>query len=383
MSAGDWVAAFLAVAAAFAAGWALRRPPQPEEIASAQPQPAPSDSRFDDLLAALDVGAVVLDARGNVTAFNRAAAAMFDLTGKAVLGRALIEVVPSFELDRRARDALGGKASRGDVAMPAGHRAHNFSVVAAPLRDGAGALLIATDETRLRELERARRDFVSNVSHELRTPLSSINLMLETVLTPGAESEAYDLFLPRIKVETDRLIELVEHLLELARAEGRRLPVRRGDVDFRELVCEIVETFEARAAQASVRLRFRGEPARLSGDRDRLAQVVVNLLENALRHTPAGGSVDVEVEAASGSVTLRVRDTGEGIPYGDVPYVFERFYVVDRSRARESSGIGVGLAIVRHIVEAHGGSVAVESELGVGSVFTCVFSAGPHSRPEI
>jgi signal transduction histidine kinase len=125
-----------------------------------------------------------------------------------------------------------------------------------------------------------------------------------------------------------------------------------------------------------IALRFQGEQVLINGDSNRLAQVIVNLIDNALRHTSAHGSVSVAVEPGDIQARLTVRDTGIGIPYNDLPHIFERFYVVDRSRARESSGTGLGLSIVKQIVEAHGGSVIADSELGRGAVFTCAFPLG-------
>ncbi|MBD5633642.1 MAG: hypothetical protein IAI49_04100, partial [Candidatus Eremiobacteraeota bacterium] len=225
-----------------------------------------------------------------------------------------------------------------------------------------------------------RRDFISSVSHELRTPLSSINLMIETILDNDGDEEALDLFLPRIKREVDRMVALVVDLLELARAESGLLRLRREDVDLARVGTDILRTFEPRAAQLGVDLRFEGRETRISGDADRLAQVYVNLIDNALRHTPAGGEVIVSVDNVEGAASLVVRDSGVGIPYNDLPHVFERFYVVDRSRARESTGTGLGLSIVKQVVEAHGGSVVADSEFGAGATFTCVF---PTPRPAL
>jgi signal transduction histidine kinase len=207
----------------------------------------------------------------------------------------------------------------------------------------------------------------------LRTPLSSINLMIETILENDGDEEALDLFLPRIKREVDRMVQLVQDLLELARAESGRLRLRREDVDLASVGTNIMRTFEPRAAQLGVALRFEGQATRINGDPDRLAQVFVNLIDNALRHTPAGGKVTVSVFAQGSAASLVVRDSGVGIPYNDLPHVFERFYVVDRSRARESTGTGLGLSIVKQVVEAHGGSVSAESEYGLGATFTCLF----------
>jgi two-component system phosphate regulon sensor histidine kinase PhoR len=336
------------------------------------------DSRFEQLLRSLTVGIVTLDGHGYITSLNAAASAIFDLGGRPVLGKAIIEVIPSYDLDRRVRDALNGHPSRGAIPLSARQYERFLTVTTLPIDGAEGAIVIANDETRLHELEQTRRDFISSVSHELRTPLSSVNLMIETILETGGEAEAIEMFLPQIKREVDRMVHLVEDLLDLSRAEAGRMRLRREDVDLYSVASNILKTFQPRADQLGVRLSLDGTTTRVDGDPDRLAQVLVNLIDNALRHTPSGGTVSVDVLRAADYSTLTVRDTGVGIPYNDLPHLFERFYVVDRSRARGSTGTGLGLSIVKQIVEAHGGTVAADSEFGLGASFTCVF---PVARP--
>ncbi len=342
--------------------------PEPEAEIAAVPE-----SRFDQLMRSLTVGIVTLDGRGRIVSLNAAAAAIFEFGSRTIVGRMMIEAVPSFDLDRRVQSALEGEPSRGRISLPRQAGSRVLTVSTLPFDAGGGALVIASDETRLNELEATRREFVSSVSHELRTPLSSIRLMIETILDTDGDREAIDLFLPRVKQEVDRMVTLVEDLLELARAESGRLRLRREDVDLASVAANILQTFEPRAAQVGVRLRILSEPARIDGDPDRLAQVFVNLIDNALRHTPAGGSVTLDIRPGSIGATLVVRDTGVGIPYNDLPHIFERFYVVDRSRTRDAAGSGLGLSIVKQIVEAHGGTVTAESEFGLGATFTCAF----------
>jgi two-component system phosphate regulon sensor histidine kinase PhoR len=340
---------------------------------SAERTPPPPDSRFEQLLRSLTVGIVTVDGTGHIDSVNAAAGTIFDFGSRPVIGRATIEVVPSFELDRRVRDALAGHPSRGRVSLNGPNGTRVLTIATIPFDGSEGALVIATDETRLHELEQTRRDFVSSVSHELRTPLSSINLMIETILANDGDEEALDMFLPRIKREVDRMVALVEDLLDLARSEWGRLRLRREDVDLASVAGNIMKTFEPRAAQIGVKIALEGETARIDGDPDRLAQVLVNLIDNALRHTPAGGSVTIAVERLDGAAVLTVKDTGVGIPFNDLPHVFERFYVVDRSRARDTAGTGLGLSIVKQIVEAHGGTITADSEFGLGATFRCVF----------
>jgi signal transduction histidine kinase len=180
------------------------------------------------------------------------------------------------------------------------------------------------------------------------------------------------MFLPRISREVDRMVVLVEDLLELARSESGRLVLRKERFDLTDIATSVINTFAQRADALDVRLDLDApEPVMVEADRNRLTQVAVNLVDNALRHTPARGTVGVEVAHDAGSAVLRVRDTGIGIPYSDLPHIFERFYVVDRSRARGHSGTGLGLSIARRMVEAHNGTLDAQSALGRGSTFTC------------
>jgi signal transduction histidine kinase len=277
------------------------------------------------------------------------------------------------ELERRIEEALRGEGSVAPITIADGLRRNTYVVSVYPLGDGGateGVVLFADDQTEIARLERARKEFLTNVSHELRTPLSSIKLMVETVVE-SPDDEAADLFLPQVLVQVDRLIALVQQLLDQARTESGEMKLQLRDVDLEEVAHPIIASFEPQAVNKGVRIELNAmRPVNVEADPDRLAQVFVNLIDNALRHTPNGGSVIVELDASGNDAVLRVRDTGVGIPYRDLPHIFERFYVVDRSRTRESGGAGLGLAIVKGIVEAHGGTIATESMLGSGAVFT-------------
>jgi signal transduction histidine kinase len=167
------------------------------------------------------------------------------------------------------------------------------------------------------------------------------------------------------------MIRMVEDLLELARSESGTVALRVERFDLGDVAASTINTFARRADGAGVELDLEAPDAvEVDADRGRLTQVVVNLLDNALRHTPAGGSVQVTVAAGGNDAVLTVRDTGIGIPFADLPRIFERFYVVDRSRSREHTGTGLGLAIAKHVVEAHGGTLIAESVYGAGATFT-------------
>jgi len=321
------------------------------------------------LVEALPFAAFTVERNGRVRVFNAAAAALFGIDRGRAVGRAMIEIVPSVELERMVQSAIAGETRTRDVVLGSGARDRFVGVTAQPYE--GGAIAIAADRTALLAAERMRSDFIGNVSHELRTPLSAMKLMLETVLISDDDAEARALFLPQIQNEVERMIRLVEDLLELARSESGTLPVRRERFDLSDVATSAVNTFAQRAGALGVELELEApEGVEVEADRGALTQVAVNLVDNALRHTPAAGSVTVAVERSGTDALLSVKDTGVGIPFADLPRVFERFYVVDRSRAREHTGTGLGLAIAKHLVEAHGGSLVAESVYGQGATFT-------------
>jgi two-component system phosphate regulon sensor histidine kinase PhoR len=352
-------------------------PSQTDSPANDAPDARPPT--LDAIIDELPVGIIIIGASGRITVFNAAAAEIFGVAAQRALGRALIEVVRSTELERRVNAAVrSGAAESSEIAFsgPTDRRLHVVTRPLGPDR-GAGVMLIATDQTRVKELESLRREFVSNVSHELRTPLTAVKLMVET-LQSGVEGPEREQFLKSIGDETERMIALVEDLLDLARLESGKLELRLGAVDVAELCGQAVQALQPRAQASGVQLVLSSaeESSTISADRDKLYQVITNLLDNALRHTPAGGVVTVRTTRAPDAVKIEVADTGSGIPSSALPHIFERFYVVDPARTRGHSGTGLGLAIVKHIVEAHGGAVTAESELGAGSVFRCTLPMG-------
>lgn len=335
--------------------------------------------RFETLLDALPAGVIVVAPPGRIVAVNDAAAKMFGIAPERAIGRAIIESIRSYELDRRVAAALseGIEESADLTLIAATERQLHVTTRAVDRGDGGReALVVAIDRTRMMELESIRRDFVSNVSHELRSPLTAIKIMTET-LQGGVEPEARKEFLDNIARETDRMVALVEDLLDLARLESGKLDLRFASVDLGEIAKVAVAMQASRAQKLGIALDavVPAQPVSIAGDRDKLMQVIVNLLDNALRHTPAGGRVSAAARVTNGSADIEVSDTGSGIPSEALPHVFERFYVVDRSRAKSKGGTGLGLAIVKHIVESHGGTVEAESDLGRGSVFRCRFPA--------
>jgi two-component system phosphate regulon sensor histidine kinase PhoR len=224
----------------------------------------------------------------------------------------------------------------------------------------------------LQNLEGMRRQYVSNVSHELRTPLASIRGMAETLLFHGeTDPELRERYLPRIVSQTERLARLATQFLDLAQIESGSVVKFLTPVTLSSVLSEVVATAGDRAEAEGVRVQTElpADLPELNADRDRLVQVFLNLVDNAIRYTPPGGAVTVSARRAGEVICVSVCDTGVGIPAQHLPHLFERFYRVDPARTVKSGGTGLGLSIVDQIVRAHGGSIQVESEVGRGTCF--------------
>jgi two-component system phosphate regulon sensor histidine kinase PhoR len=280
-------------------------------------------------------------------------------------------------LAERAAEARAPVVANLTLVFP---EPRTLAMRAFPLADRGptGRIVVTlTDITQRRRLEVLRRDFVANASHELKTPVAAVRALAETLLTALPDDpEAGRQFAERIAREAERLDVLARDLLDLSRVERGTLDVE--PVDLVGLAKEVLDGYEGLATERRVRLRSELQQVSMRGDRAQLGLLLSNLLDNAVRHTPAKGTVCVRLDAAESRAVLQVADTGEGIPASELPRVFERFYRVDKARARQTGGTGLGLAIVRHVAEAHGGTVRVDSELGQGSTFTVALPvAGP------
>ena len=250
-----------------------------------------------------------------------------------------------------------------------------LSLTARPLVDG-GAVLALFDLTPIRKLEAVRRDFVANVSHELRTPLTIVGGFAETLQEPDIPADKRADFARTIFSNTQRMQRIVDELLDLSRIESGHWQPHPQQVRVDDAAREIFGRVAATAKSKGVSLDTTIEAETIVADGTALEQILFNLVENALRHTGAGGRITIETAGTDRGVNLIVKDTGSGIPPEHLPRIFERFYRADAGRSREAGGTGLGLAIVRHLVEAHAGNVTAESALGSGTTIRIFFPAG-------
>lgn len=304
---------------------------------------------------------------GTVTYANVAASTLFG--GRNPTGRTMMSVTHDHELNTAVRTCLEtGVEQHHTVEIPGENRL--ISAVAIRLGDEElEVLVMLRDITELARLQNLRRDFVANVSHELRTPLSTIKILTETLLDIGERDEQSMGFLHKIEGEVDSMTALVRDLLDLTRLEttGSRLTLR--EIDAATLIQDVSDRMRPLAERSDIELNVEAErdAGWLVGDEQRLHQALINLMTNAILHTAGGGSVSVVAGRVERGTQFTVRDTGRGIPAEDLPRIWERFFKADR--ARSGPGTGIGLAIVKHIVQAHEGSVGASSALGSGSSF--------------
>ena len=331
------------------------------------------------ILGGMSEGVLLIDERGRVLLVNDALQKLLSLSPD-VANRTTLEIIRNIDLEQAIQESLSKGLNKAfEITLPpTGRQTFEVHVVSVPFsshegeRERKGVIVVFHDITRLKELQRVRQDFVANVSHELRTPLTTIKGYAETLLEGAWKEEVAYPFIEVIKRHADRLTKIVEDLLALSKIESKEFQLRKEQLPVSDLIEDAVDLVKERAEKKQISIaRHPGLsfPA-IDGDRDYLEQVLVNLLDNAIKYTPEGGRIEISVqEKEDQEVLFLVRDNGIGIPREDLSRIFERFYRVDKGRSQEMGGTGLGLSIVKHIVQAHGGRVWAESQLGKGSSF--------------
>ena len=329
-------------------------------------------ARLATILDNMADGVIMTDIEGNISMANNAAGKLFEIKNTDMANRHLIEVVRDHEIDEVLKLCLK-TAETQSAQYESGTSKRYLRVIAIPIAHDelSDSLLLFQDLTELRNLQTTRRELIGNISHEFRTPLAGIKAMVETLRDGAVDDKkvARD-FLTRMDDEVERLTQIVAELTEFSRIETGKAELSLEPVNLNLLIEEVIIqlSHQVERQQLSVDKKFAADLRSVQADKERVRQVVVNLIHNAIKFTSPGGKITVATQAHGGSVTVDISDTGIGIAKNDLPHIFERFYKVDR--ARSGGGTGMGLAIAKHVVEAHGGKIRVQSEEGKGSTFS-------------
>jgi two-component system phosphate regulon sensor histidine kinase PhoR len=332
-------------------------------------------SQLQSILSSMIEGVLAVDHRGKVLLANDALSRMFELNA-SFYGRPHYEIIRDHDLNQFIQAVLFNRKEEKKEISLIHPQERDFMIQSAlvkkPREGGIFAVFSFHDITELKKLERVRKDFVANVSHELRTPLTSIKGFVEALQDGAINDPAQSSrFLSIISQHTNRMNKIISDLLQLSQIESKEFELKIEPFALKELVEEVVYTLKRSADQKSqsIEINLYPEGQKVLGDKYRINQALTNLVDNAIKYTPEKGTIKIEIRDKGELLEIAVIDNGTGIPANDLPRIFERFYTVDKGRSRELGGTGLGLSIVKHIIEAHSGTVNVRSQPGKGSEF--------------
>lgn len=333
--------------------------------------------RLATLIENMGSGLILIDSRGYINLVNRSYKELFTVHSSEYVNKLYYEVIEHRGITEIIEEIFMTEHKiRKQMLIPLGIKRRHFEVYGVPIIGSddvwKGVLLVFHDISDLKKLEQIRKDFVANVSHELKTPITSIKGFSETLLDGAMEDkEALKAFLTIILQESDRLQSLIQDILDLSKIEQQGFNLSIQQYDITVTLEEVIAIVDREALEKEIKIEFEKnkDSTFIEGDSDRLKQVFLNLLTNAISYTPNGGSIYLSLTESDSKVFIGVKDTGIGMEKEEIPRIFERFYRVDKARSRYSGGTGLGLAIVKHIVEAHKGNIIVESEVGKGTKF--------------
>jgi len=324
-------------------------------------------------------GVVAFDPKGQVLFSNPSACRILGFDEQQLQGRSVWEVLRNKELAElveRCRDLALPERQRVevDIHAPARMKVEVYGLPFPLAKQKKGSVIVLYDVTQLRRLERVRAEFIDNVSHEIRTPLTAIIGYLETLIDePSLETPNNRKFVHVAHQHAERLNRLVDDLRSLSEIESGNVVLRCEAVRLKNVVDEVADMFQLQVQKKYLQLTNHVDEAACAwADRDRIIQILVNLVDNALTYTPEGGCISFHVQRQDERILLQVKDTGQGIPSTDLPRITERFYRVDRARSREEGGTGLGLSIVKHLVQLLNGQLRIHSELGKGTTVEVV-----------
>ncbi len=313
-----------------------------------------------------------------VLIMNPSAEAILNVPKGFGIGRSLIEVAKNPRMDEMMQKAIetrGFVNLETEINFPKKKALKVNAIGISNAKSGLCGIMVFHDNTDIRNLENTRREFVANVSHELKTPLTSLQGFIETLLGGALKDKTQsEKFLTMMADDTRRLARLIDDLLDLSQIESRNVPLKTETLLLKEEIQRALESFAPRLQESKITAE-NDVPAglKVSADRDKFRQILLNLLDNAVKFNKPGGRIIVTSKASEEELRISIQDTGLGMPEEDLPRIFERFYRVDKARNRGTGGTGLGLSIVKHLVEAHGGRIACQSGLEQGSTFTLTF----------
>ena len=332
-------------------------------------------SKLQAILGNMVEGVVAVDRHKRVLIMNRSCERIFDVKNEKATGRSLMEITRHPQIDQMIEKAIASKkivADELEFYRPNGKIVHLNAVGVEPADDESSsicAILVMNDMTEVKKLESMRRDFVANVSHELRTPLTSIKGFIETLLSGAiGDPEKAKSFLKMMEEDSERLSRLIRDLLELSQIESEEIDLKLEKLNVQEEIEKVLPLFEVQVQSKNIRIENQMSGF-VSADRDRLKQIFINLIDNAIKFNQQDGKIILKSKVNGNKLQMAVQDTGIGISDEIIPRIFERFFRVDKARSREMGGTGLGLSIVKHLVESHGGKVWCESVPGKGSTF--------------
>ncbi|HPA54462.1 MAG TPA: ATP-binding protein [Bacillota bacterium] len=328
-------------------------------------------NKVEAILTNMTDGIIAVNAEGVVIHANPAAYKIFNIREEDLYNRNFDDAAEKLDLGITFNDILNDSDNNYNI-LSINNLIIKISVVQIinEHNKAEGAMLVLQDVTEQEKLDKMRKEFVANVSHELRTPLTTIRSYTETLLDGALDNKEYTLnFLKVINSESERMTRLVKDLLQLSKLDYDKMEWNMKSLSILNILRDCVVKMEMAAKQKNQSLSFEaiGELCEINGDKDRIEQVIINIISNAIKYTPENGSIKVTAKRLKDSVEIRIADSGIGIPKDDLPRLFERFYRVDKARSRSMGGTGLGLSIAKNIVEAHKGSIRIESEYGKGS----------------
>ncbi|MFD1991200.1 two-component system histidine kinase PnpS [Paenibacillus nicotianae] len=353
-----------------------------------------NEDLLQSVLANMTGGMLMVNSLGNVALVNRFAEDVLGVSSKRLTGKSYQELKRHYELTKLLGEGLRRKERIHDEQTLYDPEPRLIQIDGVPMFEDddtyRGMLFLIQDISNIRRLERMRSEFVANVSHELKTPIAAVKGFAETLLGGGVQDEQTSrAFLQIIYDESERLNRLIGDILELSKIESKRSPLNFSPIHLQPFFDTIREMLNSSAAKKNITMEMNvPEEMFMEADEDRLRQIFVNLISNAVNYTQDGGKVRLTVEeqvSENGEerILFHVRDTGMGIPKKDLPRIFERFYRVDKARSRSSGGTGLGLSIVKHLVDLHRGTVTVESEVNIGTTFTVNLPLLQEDEPDI